>query len=149
MKILFLHGKESSPYSTKVTFLRERGHDVVAPALDASNWEQSVMAAREAATDESPDVVVGSSRGGAVAMAARIDAPMVLVAPAWAKYAPWATVSGRTIVVHAPTDDVVPFLDSLRLQKAFGCRVISAGTSHRMRDPDALEAIIAAIGEAA
>jgi predicted alpha/beta hydrolase family esterase len=89
-----------------------------------------------------PDVVVGSSRGGAVAMAAMPSAPLVLVAPAWAIYAPWATVSGRTTVIHSRDDDIIPYEESEKLRKLFGVELIEAGISHRMSDHGALEAIL-------
>ena len=146
MKILFLHGRESSPNSTKVTFLRGKGHEVHAPVLDKDDWEQSVLAARHAIEHFHPDVIVGSSRGGAVAMAACHTAqartiPMVLVAPAWVKYAPWATCNGLAIVVHSIDDEVVPYHHSEKLQHLYGARLISAGMSHRMTDFEALDAI--------
>jgi predicted alpha/beta hydrolase family esterase len=142
MKILFLHGLESSPNSTKATFLRDSGHEVIAPELDRDDWDQSVSAARRAITVHEPDVVVGSSRGGAVAMAAMPSAPLVLVAPAWAIYAPWATVSGRTTVIHSRDDDIIPYEESEKLRKLFGVELIEAGISHRMSDHGALEAIL-------
>tara|TARA_B100000131_G_scaffold292181_1_gene306391 strand:- start:331 stop:780 length:450 start_codon:yes stop_codon:yes gene_type:complete len=142
MKILFLHGLESSPNSRKVTFLRDMGHDVIAPLLDKNDWEQSVLAARNAIHVHDPDVVVGSSRGGAVAMAAHPRVPTVLVAPAWVKYAPWETVSGRTVIIHSIEDEVIPYEDSEKLRKMFGAKLIAAGASHRMSDTEALEAIL-------
>lgn len=144
MKILFLHGKESSPNSTKATFLRGKGHEVIAPELDANDWEQSVLAARQAILVHEPDVVLGSSRGGAVAMAARPQSPLVLVAPAWVKYAPWATISSGTIVIHSTEDEVIPYHESEKLSSIFGANLIEAGMSHRMSDFDALAAILAA-----
>ncbi len=145
MKVLFLHGLESSPNSAKVAFLRDMGHEVHAPPLDRDDWEQSVAAARNAAAVQRPDVVVGSSRGGAVAMAAGVGAPLVLVAPAWVKYAPWATVSGRATVIHSIDDDVVPYEHSEKLRQMFGIKLIAAGTSHRMNDSEALEALLSTI----
>ena len=142
MKILFLHGLESSPNSAKATFLRRKGHDVIAPELDRHDWEQSVLAARQAIVAHEPDVVVGSSRGGAVAMAARPSMPLVLVAPAWVKYAPWATVDGRTTVIHSREDDVIPYEESEKLVQLFGIKLVEAGMSHRMSDFDALAAIL-------
>ena len=142
MKILFLHGLESSPNSAKATFLRRKGHDVIAPELDRHDWEHSVLAARQALLSHQPDVVVGSSRGGAVAMAANPSVPLVLVAPAWVKYAPWATVSGRTTVIHSRDDEVIPYEESEQLQKLYGVNLIEAGMSHRMSDFDALAAIL-------
>ena len=142
MKILFLHGLESSPNSTKATFLRGKGHEVIAPELERDDWEQSVLAAKQAIIAHNPDVVVGSSRGGAVAMAARPRMPLVLVAPAWVKYAPWATVSGATTVIHSVDDDIVPYEDSVKLRDIFGAKLVEAGMSHRMSDFDALAAIL-------
>ena len=147
MKIVFLHGLESSPNSTKATHLRSMGHDVVAPHLPKDLWEQSVEEARRAIEQHQPDVVVGSSRGGAVAMTAMNTlprVPVVLVAPAWMKYCPWATTPSDTVVVHSIEDEVIPHEDSEKLRKHFGVKLVYAGTSHRMSDPEALEAITAA-----
>ena len=147
MKIVFLHGLESSPNSTKATYLRSMGHDVVAPHLPKDLWEQSVMEARRAIERHRPDVVIGSSRGGAVAMAAMMATPrvpVVLVAPAWQKYAPWATIPTGVSIVHSTEDTVVPYEESERLAKAYGAKLITAGMSHRMSDTAALEAIVAA-----
>jgi hypothetical protein len=149
MKILFLHGKESSPNSTKATFLRGKGHEVHAPVLDKDDWEQSVLAARHAIDHFHPDVIVGSSRGGAVAMAATLapqarTIPLVLIAPAWIKYAPWATCNGLTIVIHSIDDEVVPHHHSEKLQRLYGAKLITAGMTHRMIDYEALDSILAA-----
>ena len=75
-------------------------------------------------------------------MAARPSVPLVLVAPAWVKYAPWATVSGRTTVIHSRDDEVIPYEESEKLQKIFGVNLVEAGMSHRMGDFDALAAIL-------
>jgi len=142
VKIVFLHGLESSPNSAKVKFLREQGHEVLAPRLDRNDWEQSVMAARDAITAFQPDVVVGSSRGGAVAMVARVSPiPTILIAPAWKKYAPWATISGSTVILHSSQDWIVPFADSEELARTFGAKLYDVGEDHRMNDPEALSAL--------
>ena len=145
MKIVFLHGLESSPNSAKVTFLRGRGHEVLAPGLDKTDWEQSVLAARSAIDEFAPDVVVGSSRGGAVAMAAHTKTPMVLIAPAWKKYAPWSTIPGNAIILHSSLDEVVAFADSKELVRSFGARLFDVGDSHFMADDDALWALLEVI----
>ena len=152
MKIVFLHGLESSPNSTKATYLRSMGHDVVAPHLPRDLFDQSVAEARRAIETHKPDVVVGSSRGGAVAMVAMMGlprVPAVLVAPAWSKYAPWATISGDATIVHSAKDDVVPLSDSQSLSHSFGARLVEIGDCHRMSDPQALAAILDACNEAA
>ena len=69
MKVLFLHGLESVPGGTKPKHLESLGHQVLNPALLKDNFEESVQIAQKVFDKEKPDVVVGSSRGGAVAMA--------------------------------------------------------------------------------
>jgi len=57
-----------------------------------------------------PDVVVGSSRRGAVAMNINsCDMPRVLLCPAWKRWGTATTVKPGTIILHWPTDEVVPF----------------------------------------
>lgn len=124
MKILFLHGLEGSPTGSKVTYLRDAGLEVVAPALPKDDFPKSVEIARSHLTDD-VGFVVGSSRGGAVALALGSDKPTVLLAPAWKKYGydpypnPVPTVkSDKVFVFHGEPDDVIPFSDSLELCKA-------------------------------
>ena len=84
MKILFLHGYGSQPGGIKPTLLRAQGQEVLNPAFAAEDFEMSVGIAQQAFDEGKPNVVVGSSRGGAVA--ANIDTkdvPLVLIAPAW------------------------------------------------------------------
>jgi len=69
MKILFLHGLESKPGGTKARKLEEAGHEVLNPALPKHSLEESITIAQLLVDYESPDIIVGSSRGGAVATA--------------------------------------------------------------------------------
>ena len=68
MKILFLHGWTSVPGGRKPTFLKEHGHHVLNPKLPDEDFEEAVAIAQGVFKEHQPDVVVGSSRGGAVAM---------------------------------------------------------------------------------
>ena len=72
MKILFLHGWTSVPGGRKPTFLKDHGHEVLNTALPDEDFEKAVRIAQSEFDQHRPDVVVGSSRGGAVAM--NIDA---------------------------------------------------------------------------
>ncbi len=144
--ILFLHGLESSPTSSKVQFLINQGHEVVAPALPKGSWSQSLAIAQSAVEKSSPDVIVGSSRGGAVAMNInRGRAKLILVAPAFKKYGNAHQVPSGTVIVHSPNDEVIPFDDSVKLAMDSGAMLVAGGKSHRMSDSEALAKINAAI----
>ena len=110
MKILFLHGWQSTPGGMKPTYLKDHGHEVLNPALPDDDFDAAVRIAQAEFDQHRPDVVVGSSRGGAVAM--NIDAgstPLVLICPAWKKWGTARTVKPGTIILHSKADDVVPF----------------------------------------
>ena len=139
MKVLFLHGLESSPNSYKRQRLEKMGYEVQAPALNKNDWEESVLTAREYIDMVEPEVVIGSSRGGAVAIAAGSKVPLVLIAPAWGKYCPWGTISANTIIFHSKQDDIVPYGDSELLAKTFGVKLIETGSNHRMNDKEVFE----------
>ena len=71
MKVLFLHGLDSRPGGRKPLFLTGCGLQVVNPLLPRDDFPESVRIAGARLAEDAPDVVVGSSRGGAVAMALR------------------------------------------------------------------------------
>ena len=128
-KVMFLHGLESKPWGSKSLFLKEIGHEVVCPALIKNDFEESVRIARDCLKKEKPDVVVGSSRGGAVALHLDIDEErLVLIAPAWKRfgcsYNP-PKVSG--VILHSSDDDVIPYSDSEELAKLGGYALFDIG----------------------
>ena len=86
MKILFLHGWQSVPGGVKPTYLAQHGHSVFNPALPDEDFEAAVRSAQAEYDRHQPQVVVGSSRDGAVAMNLDSgDTPLVLLCPAWKK----------------------------------------------------------------
>ncbi len=143
MKILFLHGLESAPGGKKPKFLESLGHDVLNPALFKEDFEASVQIAQKLYDKEKPDVVVGSSRGGAVAMALEgVDVRTVLIAPAYKKYKvepSHVTRSGERIILHSICDDIISVKDSTDLVSNHGYRLHVCGSDHRMSDVDALD----------
>jgi len=144
MKILFLHGLESLPGGSKVEYLRGLGHDVLNPLLPKDDFEESVSIAQEQVDLESPDLIIGSSRGGAVAMA--VDpgrARLILIAPAWKHFDVPPSAPANTDVLHCTTDDIVLFKDSQKLQ---GANLVPCGDDHRMADDNALAALGRAVG---
>lgn len=68
MKILFLHGWNSVPGGVKPTNLAQYGHEVLKPKLPDDDFAAALAIGQAEFDQHQPDVVVGSSRGGAVAM---------------------------------------------------------------------------------
>ena|ERR1700722_4580065 len=143
MKILFLHGWQSVPGGVKPTFPARHGHEVVNPKLPDEDFNEAVRIGQEAFDRRQPQVVVGSSRGGAVAMnISGGGAPLVLLCPAWKKWGTARTVKPGTVILHSRADDVIPFADSEELARTSGATLIEVGTHHRLADPEPLEAML-------
>jgi hypothetical protein len=82
MKILFLHGWQSTPGGIKPTYLIDHGHVVLNPGLPDDDFDAAVHIAQAEFDSHHPDVVVGSSRGAAVAMNINSGGtPLVLLCP--------------------------------------------------------------------
>jgi alpha-beta hydrolase superfamily lysophospholipase len=147
--VLFLHGWTSRPGGLKPTYLAEHGHTVINPALPDEDFAESVRIAQAEVDRHHPDVVVGSSRGGAVAM--NVDAKgaaLVLLCPAWKKWGTATTVKPGTVILHSETDDVVPIVHSRELVARSGLPVtalVIVGNDHRLAEPEPLAALVVAV----
>jgi hypothetical protein len=145
MKILFLHGWNSVPGGVKPTYLKDHGHEVINPALDDDDFTQAVKIAQAEFDKHQPQVVVGSSRGGAVAMNFNSgDARLILLCPAWKKWGTAKTVRADAVILHSRADDVIPFADSEELAKNRGATLIEVGDDHRLAHPEPLAAMLRA-----
>jgi alpha-beta hydrolase superfamily lysophospholipase len=148
MKVLFLHGWQSVPGGVKPTFLARHGHEVVNPKLPDEDFDEAVRIAQAECDRHRPDVVVGSSRGGAVAMNIESGtARLVLLCPAWKKWLRARIVNPGTVILHSRADDVVPFADSEELVRNSGlprATLIEVGNDHRLADPEPLEKMLRA-----
>ncbi len=148
MKILFLHGWNSVPGGVKPTYLAQHGHEVINPKLPDEDFEEAVRVAQAEFDRHHPDVVVGSSRGGAVAMSlANGDTPLVLLCPAWKRWGTARRVKPGTVILHSRADDVVPFGDSEELVRNSGLpasALVEVGQDHRLADPEPLAAMLRA-----
>lgn len=151
MTILFLHGWQSTPGGIKPTYLKD-GYEVLNPALPDEDFDEAVRIAQAEFDRHHPDVVVGSSRGGAVAM--NIDTgstPLVLLCPAWKHFGTATSVKPGTIILHSQADNVVPFADSVELVENSSLSsdsLIDVGTEHRLADEESLEAMLKAVEKA-
>jgi alpha-beta hydrolase superfamily lysophospholipase len=150
MKVLFLHGWRSVPGGVKPTFLAQHGHEVSNPKLPDEDFEEAVRIAQAEFDQHQPDVVVGSSRGGAVAMNLRSGAArLILLCPAWKKWGTAKQVKDSTVILHSRADDVVPFADSEELVRNSGLpasALIKVGTDHRLADPEPLAMLLKECG---
>jgi hypothetical protein len=145
MKILFLHGWHSIVGGVKPTYLIDAGHDVINPPLDDDDFDVAVATAQAEFDKHQPNVVVGSSRGGAVAMNINIgDAKIVLLCPAWKNWGTTKTVKSDTVILHSRADDVIPFIESEELARNSGATLIEVGTDHRLAEPEPLAAMLRA-----
>jgi Alpha/beta hydrolase family len=148
MKILFLHGWRSVPGGVKPTYLAEHGHEVINPALPDDDFADALRIAQAEFDKHQPGVIVGSSRGGALAMNLDSDdTPLVLLCPAWKKYGTAKTLKADTVILHSKADDVIPFADSEELVRNSGLpayTLMEVGNDHRLADPESLELMLEA-----
>ena len=150
MRILFLYGLGSTPGGLKPTFLRDQGHEILNPYLPDVDLDAAVRIAQF--DRHHPEVIVGSSRGGAVAV--NIDTrgtPLVLLCPAWKTWGTATTVKPNTTILHSRQDETVPFADSLELLKNSGLpesALIVVGTEHRLADEEPLGMMVKVVGRA-
>ena len=140
-RVLFLHGW-SSDGGMKTAFMRSLGYDVLTPNLSDWFFSRAVRQAEAAYIEFKPEVIVGSSRGGAVAMNMdRGDTPLILLAPAWKRWGKATSVKKNCIVIHSPHDEIVPFGDSVELCEASGIELIAAGMDHRLNCEEGRKAL--------
>jgi GNAT superfamily N-acetyltransferase len=145
MRILFLHGWQSVPGGVKPTYLKDHGHEVINPKLPDEDFAEAVKIAQAEFDEHQPQVIVGSSRGGAVAMNIRSgEARVVLLCPAWKKWGAARIAKPGTVILHSRADDVVPFADSEELAKHRGTTLIEVGSDHRLADSEPLVAMLSA-----
>lgn len=146
MKILFLHGWHSTPGGTKPLFLADHGHTVWNPSLCPEDFGVALETAQSCLEMYDPEIVVGSSRGGALAMNLKgCTPPMLLMCPAWKHWGDASKVRSDTILIHSEKDEVIPYSDSLELALSSGLpktSLVSVGIEHRLASPEALKAML-------
>jgi hypothetical protein len=132
----------------KPTYLVSHGHEVLNPPLPDEDFAEALRIAQSEFDKHHPDVVVGSSRGGAVAMNIQSgDKPLVLLCPAWKRFGSARTVKANATILHSRGDEVIPFADSEELARNSGLpqsALVEIGTDHRLAHPEALEAMLRA-----
>lgn len=152
MKILFPHGWQSTPGGLKPTYLKSHGHAIVNPALPDDDFDAAVRVAQAEFDRHRPDVVIGSSRGGAVAMNINAgETPLVLLCPAWKRWGTATRVKPNTLILHSEADETVPIADSRELLRSSGLpasALIVVGHEHRLADEESLKKMLEAAEKA-
>jgi hypothetical protein len=124
------------------------GHEVINPALSGDYFDKAVRTALAECDRHHPDVIVGSSRGGAVAMNIESGStPLVLLCPAWKCWGTATTAKPSTVILHSEADDVIPIADSRGLVGNSGLAetaLIVVGNDHRLADPEPLATMLEA-----
>jgi len=176
LRILFFHGLEGNPNGAKATFLKHH-YNAYVPALDTTelralkknendSWSSVVKGeilkaarlplsqAREAILEFKPDIIIGSSMGGAILARMIVEGnwsgPCIFLASA-AKLLfginKVTVAPGMPLMwVHGYYDDVIPLTNSLNAaQDSYGkCRLVQ--DDHRLeslaKDPQLFIGII-------
>lgn len=149
--LLGLRGRKSALLAVTLgaAWLKLRKDFILARSL-AKSFEACVEIQQEAIRLEQPDIILGSSWGGAIAVElmrrGHWNGATILLAPAvhrvWNKIGPGEDVAiarqlkdrgAKTIIFHDPSDATVPFEDSVKLaQEAnFELRAVDGG-GHRL-----------------
>ena len=124
-RILFLHGLESSPGGRKAVWLAQR-YGARVPALTTSDWATARAQAAAAVREHEPELIIGSSYGGALLLSLLqggvTRARAILIAQAGVKFGlPASLPEGtRAILLHGTNDDVVPIAGSRALARDAG-----------------------------
>jgi predicted esterase len=141
LRVHFMHGLEGSPQGAKARFLAEH-FGVCAPAMDTRDFAGCVDTQARALAEASPDAVVGSSFGGAVAVELLARGawcgPTLLLAQAAMKLGRTRALPAGVpvILVHGLRDDLVSIDDSRALAatgSAALVKLIEVDGDHRLQ----------------
>lgn len=144
--VCFSHGQESGPWGTKIRGMAETARDA-GWSVDSLDYqgitdplERVTKLVAHCAVLDGPPVLVGSSMGGFVALAAASRIPvrgLFLLAPAlylpgYEEHLPDPLPECPVQVVHGWRDDVVPWAGSIRFGQQTGASLLLLDGDHRL-----------------
>lgn len=143
--IVFSHGQDGEPWGAKIQAMAEvaRRHDLQVHSVDYRGMPDPLERVRAllafAAELTGELILVGSSMGGHVAMAAANQLPtrgVFLLAPAfymagYEHYTP-AAANCPIDIVHGWNDDIVPVDNSIRYARENKCTLHVLDSDHRL-----------------
>jgi pimeloyl-ACP methyl ester carboxylesterase len=134
--------------SSKAAIERGLGFEVDCPRLPSWRLKAAIRQARDAHDRLRSDVIIGMSRGGAIALAIPDDRPLVLLAPAWRYFGVRPRPDAEGVVIHSPRDRIVPLGHSRELcRRCPGLRLVITGAEHRLNCPAGRRALAMALDD--
>ncbi len=134
--------------SSKAAFVRGLGLEVECPSLPSWRLKAAIRQAQDAHDRFGSDVIIGMSRGGAIALAIPDDRPLILLAPAWRYFGVRPRPDVEGIVIHSPRDRIIPLGHSRELcRRCPGLRLVITGIDHRLNCPSGRRALAMALGD--
>lgn len=144
--VCFSHGQESGPWGTKIQAMAEEAGAAGWPveSLDyqgiADPRQRVRMLVEWCVRQAAPPVLVGSSMGGYVALAAAAETEvrgLLLLAPAlyvpgFREILPHTAPGCPVCLVHGWRDDVIPWEDSVQFAAAHQSRLLLVDGDHRL-----------------
>jgi alpha/beta superfamily hydrolase len=140
LRVQFIHGLEGSPQGSKAQFLAKH-FDALTPSMDTGDFAGCVALHARIIDEFRPEVLVGSSFGGAVAVAllgsGKWRGPTLLLAPAQRHFGVEESLPPgvAVIVAHGTRDDVVDIEGSrglVRSSSAEWAELLEVDDDHRL-----------------
>jgi hypothetical protein len=135
-RILYLPGISTSNFKSNMIHWNG-GFNVRTPKLWDYFFSLDKKLAQKEVDEFKPDIIIGSSRGGSLALNIETgNIPLVLLAPAWKYFGSVNSVNKKTYVLHSENDGLISYKHSLELMKNSNGKVKlwKCGNSHSLSD---------------